>query len=729
VNRNNLSADPRDPFFETAELTQQERQLLACRLKLRPELVSDFRDEYDGLFVVIEDPVRNKFYSLGQKEYKFLTTLDGKKTVGDAVGQFADPAFDQTAALAICNFAINSNLVVNEEIDNSGRLELQYRSKKRLKAISRLNLISFQVKLFNPSRLLQWLTPKTQWLFSLPFLCVWLLAAMWATSVAWARWDSLCTASIGILSGWRWIWLLVVWAGLKIVHEAAHAVACKRYGGDVPEAGILLLLFTPLAYVDVTSSWRFASRWQRIVVAAAGMYVELFLSFVALLIWSRQPEGLLSDICYNIVVMSSVTTVLFNANPLMRFDGYYMLADALGVNNLYSKGTQSVSDWLCRAFTGVPTTATPLAASERLTVYTYGVLACCWKILVCVGLIIGASVLFQGAGKIIAAIGCLFFFGLPVGARLKRFFSRNSGPTPKLGRLAFSTLALAVILSGLFTWLRAPAIKSAPAIVQFAEETPIRSATDGFIDQICVSSGQVLAVLSNRELEFEILSLEQDVAASRIQERIHQQRGELALVQAEQERLQGYQQQLKELRQQYSGLTIRAPFDGFVFARGLASKPGSFAKLGTTLMTIARKQTKEIVVAVEQQSWESLKGKTGFEMRVAFPSNKLITAEVARIDPKASDKLRLEELSVTAGGPLSVKRVTEPREESSTRLLTPHFYVDLELSSEESVRLFAGQRGRAFYRTNDQSMGNYLMVQIDNWVREKIEIATRTATF
>ena len=99
-------------------------------------------------------------------------------------------------------------------------------------------------------------------------------------NILFNRWDDLGQASAGILSGNSWISLLVFWLVLKIIHEFAHGLACKKYGGEVPEAGVLFLLFTPMAFVNVTSMWRFSSRWHRIVVAAAGMYVELFLSLI-----------------------------------------------------------------------------------------------------------------------------------------------------------------------------------------------------------------------------------------------------------------------------------------------------------------------------------------------------------------------------------------------------------------------------------------------------------------
>ena len=208
--------------------------------------------------------------------------------------------------------------------------------------------------------------------------------------------------------------MLVIWAVLKVVHEMAHGIACKRYGGTVSDAGVLLLLFTPMAFVNVTSSWRFSNRWHRIVVAAAGMYIELFISFIAIIIWARSSGGVMADVCYNIFIMSSVTTILFNANPLMRFDGYYILADSLGIANMYTKGTKLFGDMLRSWFFGVPRTPNLCPPHEKRVALAYGILAFFWKITISLSLIIGASVLFHGLGKLLGIIGVFMFFGMPI---------------------------------------------------------------------------------------------------------------------------------------------------------------------------------------------------------------------------------------------------------------------------------------------------------------------------
>ena len=618
-----------------------EEQWLGSRIQLRSELRLDLRNEHDGLFVVIEDPVRNKFFSVGQREYEFLSSLNGEQTVGEIVeGWSGTGELNNELAIKIAQWATNSNLVHGGDMNSTSRLERQSDALQRQKWMGILNPISMKFKLFNPDSFLGAITPSFGWAFSKAMFLVWILVAGYAMSLLYSNWARFSEASIGIFADYKWLWMLVIWLFLKIIHEMAHGVACKRYGGTVTEAGVLLLLFTPMAFVNVTSSWRFSNRFHRIVVAAAGMYVELFISFVALIIWANSPTGVVADICYNIFIMASVTTILFNANPLMRFDGYFILADTLGVPNLYTKGTKLFGDKLKCLFFGVPPTPSLCPQHEKPVAFAYGTLAFFWKILISISLVIGASVLFYGAGKLLAILGVVMFFGMPILAQYRQLYGPGA-VKPKLPRVAISLCVVAAIASGMFFILKAPATKSAAAIVQFKDETPIRAETSGFVDALLVTDGQpvtkgqAMVQLRNPEIDIEIVRLESEAKTATIQARIYKQNGEMSLSLSELERLAGIEKQLLEKQTQAAAMKIVAPFDGFVFQRNLDMKIGTFAKQGDTLLNMAQKQTKEIVVSIDQREWESLKEKEGSEMRVAIKSIPVFVARISRIDPRA----------------------------------------------------------------------------------------------
>ena len=296
--------------------TGQPDQWLDGKFTLRNELKFDSRTQNGKTFVVIEDPIRSKYFQVGAREYRFIASVDGNKTGREIIEALnvklpaGEKAYTEQTATEVCQWLMQSNLVFGNSVDNAKRLGQQVKASNRAKMIGLLNPISFKFNLFNPNSALAAVQPYVQWWFSSWFAVIWCVVAIYASTLMYTNWSKMGAASTGILSEHSWIWLLVTWILLKVVHETAHGVACRRYGGEVPEAGVLLLLFTPMAFVNVTSMWRFPNRWHRMVVSGAGMYVELFISFMSLIVWTR-TEGVIADICFNIFLMASVTTILF----------------------------------------------------------------------------------------------------------------------------------------------------------------------------------------------------------------------------------------------------------------------------------------------------------------------------------------------------------------------------------------------------------------------------------
>ena len=127
--------------------------------------------------------------------------------------------------------------------------------------------------------------------------------------------------------------------GIKAIHEFGHAYVCRKFGGEVHVMGVLLMIFTPVPYVDTSSSWGFRNRWQRVAVGSAGMIAEVFVAALATFVWAKSGPGLVHSLCYNVMFVASVSTVIFNANPLLRFDGYYILSDLLEIPNLSQRSS------------------------------------------------------------------------------------------------------------------------------------------------------------------------------------------------------------------------------------------------------------------------------------------------------------------------------------------------------------------------------------------------------
>ena len=306
--------------------------------KLRGGLVVTPQTVGGQRIYVVEDLLSGNFYRLGPRECEFVFHLDGTKSVRDVLQLLAETTPDQSLsddeAIALCHWLMGAELVSTAASLQPERLASVAELRRQRNGWARINPLMIRVPLFSPDRFLELLRPWVSWIYSPLAVAMAVVLGAAAGGRLLADGGQLFVQSLeGIFAPGQQLQLVACSLILKLVHEISHGVACRRYGGYVRESGVLLLLLAPIPYVDVTSSWRFCSKWQRIQVAAAGMYVKLVLAAVAALVWSVTGPGPLNQLCANVVLMASITTAIFNANPLMRFDGYYILSDLLEIPN------------------------------------------------------------------------------------------------------------------------------------------------------------------------------------------------------------------------------------------------------------------------------------------------------------------------------------------------------------------------------------------------------------
>ena len=713
-------------------------QTLASVFRVRKCLKFSTRLENGEPFVTVEDPVRSKHFRIGLAEYRFIAKVNGIRSNGEILQLLeAEHAGDQADALQagqvvqIANWLVAMNLVTVNQSDNADRLNAVAKQMDHAKMVSWFNPISMKVSLFNPNRFLKTIQPATEWLFSSWFCLLWVVTGIYSLALLASNWQRVYSSSAGVFSTDSWLWLLITWLVLKVVHESAHGIACRKYGGEVPEFGVLFLLFAPMAFVNVTSMWRFTSRWQRMVVSAAGMYVELLIAFLAIIVWS-QTDGVVASTAFSIMVMSSVTTILFNANPLMRFDGYFLFSDLLAIPNLYGKGGQWFSETVKQIVFGIPK-QTQFQANEKFAVAIYGGLAFLWRISISFGLVIAASVLLQGAGLVLSGIGVVLWFCMPIAKQVTTLFGPNAQVPVNRVRTAFSMACLVgLIVAGIYVF-QAPATKSAPAIVQLCNESVIRSDAEGFVTAIHVSEGQtvvagdLLLELENPELMNELVELTRLLNEAKIQSRIYQQQGDQAMMQAENQRGYRLRTQITEKQAAADGLQVRAISDGVVVERALQNRLGSFVKRGDELLTVATLASKEVVVSVDQSEYDAGVWSPGKQLRLMFPGMPVVTATLVSINPRASQTPTFPALTATMGGSLPVRSVSNSGSsdnESNFELLSPRFDVTVAVPADFGQDVWAGQRGQAYFESTEQSLASYLYLGACHWLQTQVDMAT-----
>ena len=562
-------------------------------------------------------------------------------------------------------------------------------------------------------------------------LVVWLAAAI-AIAGNWNRFETSWSA---VLHRSNWIWLGLSWLILKIVHELSHAIACRRHGGEVRDSGIIFILLAPVAYVDVTSSLSFPSRWQRIQTAAGGIYAELTIASRAALAWTLTDSPLLSHHLVNLIWSASVTTVVFNANPLMKFDGYYILSDLLDRPNLYTDSAQHLRRLANRFFFGIRADGAISSGQDAVLTATYGLAAFVWRMLICVGLLISASVMFHGAGIVLAATGVLLWFGRPLLQLVQKIWLLTRLEPQKSMRAILLGSASTAALSAFVFLTPWPAGATAPGILDHQNLAVVRAETPGFIRKIHISDGELVAYgqllieLENKELTNELADLQLAIEQSDIRRRQFIRNREEASVQVEAENHAALQKRLTEKQQQAAALIVRAPVAGRVMSRSLIRAAGTYAQPGTELVAIGNDTRKELRVSISQDDarWLESSAQNSNERTVVdvrLRSAGLAKGTVRRILPGATRTPLHESLTAPAGGPLAVKASSKSDKRSEFILTEPRVTAIIDLPPDVAAEIPAGAFGHVWLQTESSPTIAEAVTRITSrWIEDQLESA------
>lgn len=721
----------------------QIRDLGRIVLTLRTDLVFTPQVSDGSPGYLIEDPLKTKFYRIGVAEYKFISLLNGSTTVADALrltaATLADQAFTQDEAATICKWLVDVGLAYTRESAQAGRLAVAAQDADRRGLLQKMNPMFIRLPIVHPDRWLEALAPWLGWIYS---PVGWTLAGVFAGVAGcqlMVHWDRFTGAADGIFAPGRWMWLGLTWLILKLVHEVSHGLVCKRYGGSVREGGAIFILFAPLAYVDVTSSWRFASKWHRIHTAAAGIYIELVIASLAAIVWSCTDTGLVNDTALNLVIMASLTTLLFNANPLMRFDGYYILSDLLEIPNLYPNGQQYVRHLGRRYLLGLPSKAPCWSQRKDPIIRLYGVAAMAWRLVVSVSLMIAATAMWAGAGIVLTILAIGLWLGTPL-LRFVTFFvtdpSLNRGNRLRFLTTAAASIGLGYLFFAVVPW---PGVVSAPAIVEYSPIAVVRAGSPGFVRKLIVRNGQfvekgdALVILDNDQLRTELADLELEIEDSRLLCRMHTQNDRLAAYQAELERRESLTKQYRQKQEQVDQLTVSAPISGQVLGRNLEALLNTYVTEGAQIFSLGNQQAKEIRVSVAQEDLETFSCRLKSPIKVRVQGGLRFSSSLDMVSPRASMEPLHAALCAPHGGPLVVRRRDEssqdtPQGDPTYELIAPRFLAVVGLNPRQSSPLRAGQRGVASFRDESDTFGKHLYQSVRRWLGRKFAQASKRDT-
>ena len=684
------------------------REAEMLRPRLRDGLRFSIQESGGQRACVIEDPHASRFHRVGLAEYRFFRALDGSQSMASILARLArdggGESFTEAEALQMVRWLKDNHLLAVESTRTGG--EREHTERALQSAATWLNPLMLKLPLARPDRFFSAVEPALRWALGGFGFAVWLIVILVGAVHVGMDWRRFTGEFDGILSRENRLWFLAVWAGLKCAHEFAHGLFCKHYGAAVREVGVIFVLFVPMGYVDATASLGLASRWRRVMVACAGLYMEFFLAALAAIVWARSGPGTLGTVAHNAVIAGTLVTLLFNANPLMRFDGYFVLSELLDIPNLGTRGrqwTQRALGWLlsgARAWKPAR-----LRTREEWLVAAYGLGALWWQVLVGVGLIVGASAMFKGGGLALAVLAAVVWVAVPVGRFAASLTDSVGGSAGNWARAFFRLAALAAVPAAVLLVPYHRAVTS-PGVVELADTQSLRVECPGFVEKVNVldggmaAQGQVLLELRNDEAAAALARSRIDLAQQELRTRMAYTRGDVAGYQVEQARTASLKTVVAERESYLATRQIRAPMDGRVTNRKLAQMTETFLAAGDEALRLGRAAGSDVKIAVSQEDEPHWREAAGHPLRVRIEGRgETFDAEFVRLEPRATRELIDPALTALAGGPLALRRSDDPaaKRGAEYELAEPHFVATARLLAP--APLYPGELARVRFRS------------------------------
>lgn len=666
-------------------------------IRLRPYLTLKKQCFRGDTWYVLSDPYTNKFYRFRPASYKFIARLDGRRNI-EGIWKLlleSDPANtpSQREVMRILSQLSQNSLILSDKQGDSHQLfEQQRREKNRNIRAQLSNPLFVRIPLWDPDRFLLACRSLNVWLLSRLGGLVWLIVVGLGLKVAVDHAGPLFAQSQGVVSPGNLLLLYLTWALVKVIHEMGHAFACRRFGGEVHTMGIMLLIFTPIPYMDATAAWGFRERWKRVLVGASGMMAEVFVAAVGVFIWaSTGPEVAAHQIAYNVIFLASVSTVLFNLNPLLRFDGYYILCDLLDTPNLHQQSVAQLRYFLERYIFGLRG-STPVGETprEQFWLSAFALASGFYRIFVFAAILLFVADQFFGLGLILAAIGLVSFLIMPV-FKFLRYLVQDQTLETKRQRVYLTMGGFTLALLGFLVLCPFPHYFRATGVVHSAQTQEVFNLSEGHVYSVQVDSGasveetDVLTVLGKPELRWQLDSIktEQDLIKARMRLARESQPGYLRPLLRS---LSVAESKEEVIEQQLNDLNVRANASGIWIAPYLDSFQGALVSRGTKIGTIVDSSKFYFSAIVTQSDSDRLFEHTleGSEIKIYGQSGQTIEGGEIKIVPTEQKRLPTASLGWSAGGALRVSQ----GDEQGLQTVEPFFEVRIELPAQSRVELY-----------------------------------------
>ncbi len=714
------------------------------KLRRRPDLVCKKHRYHGRVYWVVKEPVGLNYFRFHEEEFAILNMLDGVNSLQQIKenfqAQFAPQRITLQDLQQFVGMLHRSGLVISDASGQGRQLRRRGDQKKKRELLGKLaNIFAVRFRGIDPERILNFLNPLTWWLFTplaLVLITLFGLSALLLVGINFQEFRTKLPTFEQFFAADNWLFLGATMAIVKVLHEFGHGLSCKRYGGECHEMGFMFLVFTPCLYCNVSDSWMLPNKWHRVFIGAAGMYVELILASIATWLWWFSEPGMFNFLCLSIMFICSVSTVVFNGNPLLRFDGYYILMDILEIPNLRQKSTEILKRWFQQYCLGLELQENPFLPHRNqfwFALYTIAAVIYRWVVVFSI-MIFLMKVLepygLQAIGRLIAYSGLIGMFAQPIWASIK--FLRTPGRASKMKRKnVMTSLAVAGVAAALIAFLPLPFHVDCAVEVQPQGASQVFAMVPGQLvawhkkPGDVVQAGEVIADLDNIDLklqqeqsrsEFELAQLHFQILAD-------QQHGDSkarSQFDVAAQIVNGKARMLEKANQRVEMLTVRATSDGVIIPPPSKPEPKqaaeeqlptwsgnpfdpkneqAFFAESDLLCMVGEAQRMEAVLVVDQADIDLLK--LGVEADIKIDSARLETFsgkihQISEMDMKVTP----QQLASQAGGRLD----TEMDPSGNLRPISTSYQARVSLENVE-VPLRPGYRGQAKIYVGWKSLG------------------------
>ncbi|MGB5606987.1 MAG: HlyD family secretion protein [Gammaproteobacteria bacterium] len=670
---------------------------------LKPELrshTSIHRHHYRGQrWYVLQDHASGSYHRFSQAAYFLIGHLNGELTVDAlwnmAVDHLGDAAPTQDETIQLLGQLHAADVLKCDVQPDSLELFERFQKHQQNDWKQRLRSpLSIRIPLLDPEKLLSRWLHLVRPLFNRAVFLVWLGVVLSATVLAGMHWGAITDNILDqVMSPRNLILLWLTYPLIKGLHELGHAFATKIWGGEVHEMGIMFLVLLPIPYVDASAASAFPDKRQRMVVGMAGMMVELLLAALALFVWLNVESGMVSVIAYNIMLIGSVSTLFFNGNPLLKFDGYYVLSDAIEIPNLAQRSNRHLGYLIQRYLFGNREVESPATTrGEGAWFVFYGMASFGYRMFImCVILLYVASKFFV-VGVVLAIWAATSQVVMPLLKNIK-FLFYDPQLRHKRTRVIGSSLGAGLVLGWLLFFMPVGLRTHADGVVWLPDESRVRAGTDCFVTRLLatpdttVQPGQALIECADPLLQTRVALL--DARLRELQARYSSELTE-DQVKAEitKDGITAAAAELARARQQLDKLVIASQAHGTLIIPQAGDLPGRYVKQGDVLAYILDDNAVSVRVVVTQAKIALVRQHTeGIEVRLSNAPGDTVQARIKREIPAATDRLPSKALGTAGGGNLAV----DPQDEAGVKSLEKVFQFEIELEQANPSEFF-GQR-------------------------------------